>query len=70
VKDQNTLFAIAICLNSIELEQRNQIMNAFVEMRKFIAGNSALLQRLDNVERKLLATDEQFERIFHALESH
>lgn len=45
-----------------------QIMNAFVEMRKFIHTNAAIFQRLNEVEQKQLATDEKFERLLRALE--
>ncbi|MFV0345489.1 MAG: ORF6N domain-containing protein [Bacteroidales bacterium] len=45
------------------------IMNAFVEMRKFIATNAALFQRLDNVEKKQIEADKNFDRLFAALES-
>ncbi len=47
-----------------------QIMNAFVEMRRFITGNAVLFQRLESVEQKQLEADDKFERIFRALESH
>ncbi|MDR6784592.1 hypothetical protein J2X78_003166 [Pedobacter africanus] len=46
-----------------------QIMRAFVEMRKFLRDNAEVFVRLDNVERKLLKADENFERIFNALQS-
>lgn len=46
-----------------------QIINAFVEMRKFISSHSVLLQRMDGVERKLLETDKKFEQVFKALEA-
>ncbi len=47
-----------------------QIMQAFVEMRKFIADKAAIFQRLDKVERKQIESDEKFERVFRALESN
>ena len=46
-----------------------QIMNAFVAMRKFIASNAQIFQRLDTVERKQIGYDEKFEQIFTAIES-
>lgn len=49
-----------------------QIINAFVEMRKFIATNAKVFYRLDNIEKKQLSyqikSDEKFEQIFKALE--
>lgn len=46
-----------------------QIMQAFVAMRKFIATNAEVFQRLDRVERKQPETDNKFEQIFDAIES-
>jgi hypothetical protein len=47
-----------------------QIMNAFIEMRKFITGNAALFQRIERVEHKQLVAEGNFERIFRALQSN
>jgi len=46
-----------------------QIMNAFVAMRKFIASNANIFQRLDIVERKQLEHDKKFEELFDAIQS-
>lgn len=46
-----------------------QIMNAFVTMRKFIASNARIFQRLDRNEQKLLEHDQKFEKIFDVIES-
>ncbi len=46
-----------------------QIMQAFVQMRKFIANNAEIFRRLDNVEKKQFETDEKFDKIFKALEN-
>ena len=49
-----------------------QIMRAFVAMRRFIASNAKVFQRLDMVERKQIEykaeTDQKFEQIFNAIE--
>jgi hypothetical protein len=49
-----------------------QIMRAFVAMRRFIASNAEVFQRLDAVERKQIEdkteTDHKFEQIFNAIE--
>ncbi|MDA3800162.1 MAG: ORF6N domain-containing protein [Kiritimatiellae bacterium] len=44
------------------------IIEAFVEMRKFISENAAIFQRLEKVEIKQIETDQKFEQIFTALE--
>lgn len=49
-----------------------QIVNAFVNMRRFISSNALIFQRLDNVEIKQLEyqtkTDKNFEKVFDAIE--
>ncbi|MBW8050768.1 MAG: ORF6N domain-containing protein [Cytophagales bacterium] len=45
-----------------------QIIQAFVEMKKFISTNASIFQRLDKVELKQIKTDQKFEEIFKALE--
>ena len=47
-----------------------QIIQAFVEMKKFLLTNAAIFQRLDNVERKQIETDQKFEQLFKALQSN
>ena len=44
------------------------IMNAFVEMRKFIANNWKMVERLINVEYKLLDHDKKFDKVFNELQ--
>ncbi len=48
------------------------IMDAFVEMRKFLSENANIFSRLDNIEKKQLSyqiqSDKKFEQIFKALE--
>jgi hypothetical protein len=54
------------------IEVNIQIMRAFVAMRRFIASNAKVFQRLDIMERKQIEykaeTDQKFERIFNAIE--
>lgn len=46
-----------------------RIIQAFVSMRKFVLNNASAFQRLNQVEMKLLQTDEKIEQIFNALEA-
>lgn len=46
-----------------------QIMRAFVAMRKIIASNALVFQRLDVVERKQIEHDKRFEEVFDAIQS-
>ncbi len=45
-----------------------QIMQAFIEMKKFISNNAGIFQRLEKVEIKQIETDQKFKQIFEALE--
>ena len=44
------------------------IINAFVQMRKFISENAGIFQRLEQLEIKQIQADYKFEQIFTALE--
>ena len=46
-----------------------KIMDAFVSMRHFINENKDIFKRITTVEYKMLEYDENFEKIFNALES-
>ena len=58
----------AVLRSDIAIQVSINIMNAFVEMRRFIANNALLFERISNVELKQLEyqkkTDEKLERIF------
>jgi hypothetical protein len=45
-----------------------QIMNDFVEMRKYLTYSTGLLQRVESIESKLQLNVQHFEKIFTALE--
>ncbi|MBT4445610.1 ORF6N domain-containing protein [archaeon] len=45
-----------------------QIMRAFVTMRKFIASNAGIFQRLGHIEKKQIEFDDKFEEVFEAIE--
>lgn len=51
-----------------------KIMNAFVEMRHFIADNAHMFEQIRTVKLRQLeyqkATDERFERVFDYMETH
>lgn len=46
-----------------------QIINAFVAMRRFLASNAQVFQRLEVVEKKQIDHDKMFERVFDAIQS-
>lgn len=47
-----------------------KIMDAFVEMRKFISLNGQVFERLTNVEYKLLEYDNKFNQLFNELQNN
>jgi hypothetical protein len=54
------------------IEVNIAIMRAFVQMRRFLAANAGLLQRLDSLEQRQITqeilTDNRFKELFDALE--
>ena len=44
-----------------------KIIRAFISMRNFLAKNKEVFHRLDNVERKQIEHDKNFEKVFDAL---
>jgi hypothetical protein len=67
--EQGVAMLSAVLRSETAVKVSVQIMNAFVEMRKLITHNAALFQRLDKVEIKQIEADQNFEKIFKALES-
>ena len=54
--------------NEVAIEVSIKIVEAFVEMRKFISSNGQLFERLTNVEYKLLEHDKKFDEVFDQLQ--
>ena len=52
----------------IAVEISKKIINAFVSMRHFINENKDIFKRITTIEYKMLEYDENFEKIFNALE--
>ncbi len=67
--EQGVAMLSSVLKSDIAIQVSVRIMIAFVEMRKFVASNAGLFQRLDKVEQKLLETEHTFEQVFKALES-
>lgn len=66
--EQGVSMLSAVLRSSTAIQVSIAIINAFVEMRKFISTNAALFQRLDAVEQKQLKTDCKVEQILNAIE--
>lgn len=73
--EQGIAMLSALLKNEIAVQISIKIMDAFVEMRKFLSSNSAIFQRLTNVELTLLTQgkeltkhEKQFEKVFDELQ--
>lgn len=70
--EQGVSMLSAVLKSEIAITVSIQIINAFVEMRKFLINNAKVFLRVENIEKKLLThqikTNEKFEQIFKALE--
>ena len=68
--EQGVAMLLAILHSETAIKVSIQIINAFVDMRKYLMNNAGLLQRVEKVESKIVEYDSRFEQIFSALESH
>jgi hypothetical protein len=66
--EQGVAMLSAVLKSSTAINVSLQIINAFVAMRKSIANFGSLAIRMEHVENKLKQTDQNFEKIFTALE--
>lgn len=61
--------SLSSILNShIAIEMNIAILRAFVKMRKFLLDNASIFQRFSQIEQKLLTHEDNFEKIFKAIE--
>lgn len=68
--EQGVAMLSAVLRSDVAVKVSIQIINAFIEMRKFIANHSGLLQRMEGIERKQLEADHKFEQVLKALEGN
>lgn len=71
--EQGIAMLSTVLKSKTAIEVSIQIMDVFVEMRRFILKNAQLFQRLDNVEKKQIEhkieCDDKFNKIFSAIEN-
>ncbi len=67
--EQGVAMLSAVLRSEAAVKISVQIINAFVEMRKLIAGNIEMLQRFNKIELKQTESDQKFEQILKALDS-
>jgi len=72
--EQGISMLSAILRSDVAINVSIGIMRAFAEMRKFLATNSLILNRVDELEVKQLeyqkSTDERFDKVFQYIEDH
>jgi len=67
--EQGVAMLSAVLRSETAVKVSIQIINAFVTMRRFIAANALIFQRLDTLETKQLVTDKKIDHVLNALES-
>jgi len=60
----------AILKSDTAIDISIKIIDSFVAMRKFLTNNAGIFQRVENIEQKLLKHDDNFNKLFNALESN
>lgn len=66
--EKGILMLSGLLKNEVAIEVSIKIVEAFVEMRKFLSSNGQLFDRLTNVEYKLLEHDKKFDQVFDQLQ--
>jgi len=66
--EQGIAMLSGLLRNNIAVQVSINIMDAFVEMRKFLLANGQVFQKLANVEHKLLEHDDKINLIFNELQ--
>ena len=66
--EQGIAMLSGLLKNEIAVQVSINIMNAFVEMRKFIINNGQVFQEINTIKSKLLEYDKKFDEVFNALQ--
>lgn len=67
--EQGVAMLSTVLRNNTAIKVSIQIMQAFINLRKFLVQNASVFQRLDQLELKQLHTDGKLEEVFKALEA-
>lgn len=72
--EQGIAMLSGVLRSNVAIQVSIRIMNTFVEMRRFIANNSLLFEKVSDIELKQLEyqknTDEKFDKVFKYIEDH
>ena len=66
--EHGVIMAAAILKSEVADRASVKVVEAFVAMRRFLAANAHVFQRLETIEYKLLESDQKFEDIYSKLE--
>ena len=66
--EQGVAMLSAVLKSQTAVQTSIYIINAFVQMRKFISNNALIFQRLDLLEQKQFKTDERVDAVLSAIE--
>ena len=67
--EQGIAMLAGVLKNDIAVKVSINIIKSFIEMRKILAVNGRLFDRLTNVEYKLLEHDKKFDKVFDQLQN-
>lgn len=66
--EQGVSMLSAVLKSQTAVQTSIQIINSFVNMRKFISSNADMFLRFERVEQRLSLHDENFNKLFNAIE--
>ncbi|MFW2557643.1 ORF6N domain-containing protein [Aliarcobacter butzleri] len=66
--EQDVSMLSAVLKNDTAIQTSIKIINSFVQMRKFLFDNASIFERFSQLEQKLLTYEDNFEKIFKAIE--
>ncbi len=67
--EQGVSMLSAVLRSDTAIEISIKIIDSFVHMRRFLHANASLFQRLDTIEHTLLKHEDNFDKIFKAIQS-
>ncbi|MBD3807899.1 MAG: ORF6N domain-containing protein [Epsilonproteobacteria bacterium] len=67
--EQGVSMLATVLRSDTAIEISIKIMRAFVDMRKFISTNANMFSRFERIEQRLSLHDENFNKVFNAIES-
>ena len=67
--EQGVAMLSAVLKSKIAVEISVKIMNAFVEMRRFLINNAEIFYQLEDTKQKLIEHDKKIKHIFEAMDN-